>query len=108
MKTSTNTFENDVLSSELPVLVDFFATWCGPCQMLGPVLEEVAKRYEGRAKVLKVDIEEAPELAERYGINAVPTLILFNQGKPVQQIMGMQSARQLAAVLDPVASPVTA
>ena len=108
MKTSTNTFEKDVLSSELPVLVDFFAPWCGPCQMLGPVLEEVAKRYEGRAKVLKVDIEESPELAERFGINAVPTLILFNQGKPVQQVMGMQSARQLASLLDATASPVTA
>lgn len=108
MKTSTNTFEKDVLRSELPVLVDFFATWCGPCQMLGPVLEEVAKRYEGRAKVLKVDIEEAPELAERYGINAVPTLILFNQGKSVQQVRGMQSARQLTALLDEVASAVTA
>ena len=76
--------------------------------MLGPVLEEVAKRYEGRAKVLKVDIEESPELAERFGINAVPTLILFNQGKPVQQVMGMQSARQLASLLDATASPVTA
>jgi thioredoxin 1 len=108
MKTSTNTFEKDVLRSELPVLVDFFATWCGPCQMLGPVLEGAAKRYEGRAKVLKVDIEEAPELAERYGINAVPTLILFNQGKSVQQVRGMQSARQLTALLDEVASAVTA
>jgi thioredoxin 1 len=68
----------------------------------------VAKRYEGRAKVLKVDIEESPELAERFDINAVPTLILFNQGKPVQQVRGMQSARQLTALLDGVASAVTA
>jgi len=61
MKTTTATFDQDALKSELPVLVDFYATWCGPCKMLGPVLEEVAKRYEGRAKVVKVDIDESPD-----------------------------------------------
>ena len=108
MNTNTNSFENDVLRSEMPVLVDFFATWCGPCRMMSPVLDQVAKSYEGRARVLKVDIDEAPELAERYGITAVPTLILFHRGQPVQKAMGMQSTRQLAALLDSVASPVAA
>ncbi len=107
MKTNTNNFEKEVLQSELPVLVDFFATWCGPCKMLGPVLDQVAKSHEGRAKVLKVDIDEDPELAERFGITAVPTLILFHRGQPVQKVMGMQSPRQLSALLDAVASPVS-
>ena len=105
---NTNSFENDVLQSEMPVLVDFFATWCGPCRMLSPVLDQVAGSYAGRAKVLKVDIDEAPELAERYGITAVPTLILFHRGQPVQKATGMQSARQLSALLDSVAAPITA
>ena len=108
MNTNTNSFENDVLRSEMPVLVDFFATWCGPCRMMSPVLDQVAGSYEGRAKVLKVDIDEAPELAERYGITAVPTLILFHRGQPVQKVTGMQSARQLSALLDSVAAPAVA
>ncbi len=107
MKTNTNNFKKDVIQSDLPVLVDFFATWCGPCQMLGPVLDDVAKRYQGRAKIAKVDVDESPELAMEYGINAVPTLILFNQGKPVKKVMGMASPRQLASLLDSV-SPVVA
>jgi thioredoxin 1 len=107
MKINTNSFENDVLQSDLPVLVDFYATWCGPCKMLGPVLDQVAINYEGRAKVLKVDIDEDPELAQRFGITAVPTLILFHRGQPVQKVMGMQSPRQLSSLLDAVASPVS-
>ena len=108
MNTNTNSFENDVLRSEMPVLVDFFATWCGPCRMMSPVLDQVAKSYEGRGKVLKVDSDEAPELAERFGITAVPTLILFHRGQPVQKATGMQSTRQLSALFDSVASPVVA
>lgn len=100
MKTTTETFDQDALKSELPVLVDFYATWCGPCKMLGPVLEEVAKRYEGRAKVVKVDIDESPELAQRFGVSAVPTLVLFKDGKAVQKVMGFQSPKQLSTLLD--------
>jgi thioredoxin 1 len=102
MKTDTNSFDLDVQQSELPVLVDFYATWCGPCQMLSPVLEEIAKKYEGQAKVIKVDIEESPELAGRFGITAVPTLMVFHDGKPVQKALGFQSPRQIAAMLDKV------
>ena len=108
MKTNTNSFDKDVLGAELPVLVDFYATWCGPCQMLAPVLEQVAGAFEGRAKILKVDVDESPELAERFSISAVPTLILFHQGTVVQKLMGMQSPRQLTALLNSVVAPVTA
>jgi len=108
MTTNTQQFEKDVLQSELPVLVDFFATWCGPCRMLAPVLEQVANTYAGRAKILKVDVDESPELATKFGINAVPTLILFHQGKPVKALQGMQSPKQLAAILDSVAAPAAA
>ena len=105
MKTTTETFEQDALKSDLPVLVDFYATWCGPCKMLAPVLDEVAKRYEGRAKVVKVDIDESPELAQRFGVSAVPTLVLFKDGKVVQQVMGFQSPKQLSTLLDGVLAP---
>jgi thioredoxin 1 len=104
MTTNTNTFENDVLKSALPVLVDFFATWCGPCRMLAPVLEQVAKTYEGKAKIMKVDIDESPELANRFGITSVPTLMVFHQGKPVRTAVGMQSPKQLGTLLE-AASP---
>lgn len=93
-------FDGEVLHAEVPVLVDFFATWCGPCRMLGPVLESVAQQFQGRAKVVKVDIDQSPELAEEYGITAVPTLLLFHHGKVVQQAMGFQSPKQLAAMLN--------
>jgi thioredoxin 1 len=105
MKTTTETFDQDALKSELPVLVDFYATWCGPCKMLTPVLDEVAKRYEGRAKVVKVDIDESPDLAQRYGVSAVPTLVLFKDGKAVQKVMGFQSPKQLSTLLDGVLAP---
>jgi thioredoxin 1 len=105
MKTTTETFDQDALKAELPVLVDFYATWCGPCKMLAPVLEEVAKRYEGRAKVVKVDIDESPELAQRFGVSAVPTLVLFKDGKAVQKVMGFQSPKQLSTLLDGVLAP---
>jgi len=102
----TNDFNREVLQSEVPVLVDFFATWCGPCKMLGPVLESVAQQFQGRAKVVKVDIDESPELAEQYGITAVPTLMVFNAGKAGQKTTGFQSQKQLAAMLDRAAVAV--
>ncbi len=95
-----NDFDQEVLKSEMPVLVDFFATWCGPCKMLGPVLESVAQEFQGKAKVVKVDIDESPELAGQYGITAVPTLLVFSGGKVVQKAMGFQSQKQLAALLN--------
>jgi thioredoxin 1 len=92
-------FDREVVNSNVPVLVDFFATWCGPCKMLAPVLESVAQQFQGQAKVVKVDIDESPELAGQYGVTAVPTLLVFSGGKVLQKAMGFQSQKQLAALL---------
>jgi thioredoxin 1 len=101
-----NDFDREVLKSEMPVLVDFFATWCGPCKMLGPVLESVAQEFQGKARIVKVDIDESPELAGQYGITAVPTLLVFSGGKVVQKAMGFQSQKQLATLLNSAAAAV--
>ena len=74
-------FESEVLSSELPVLLDFWASWCAPCMMLAPIMEELAREYEGRAKIGKVNVDEAPALAARFGISSIPTVLLFKDGK---------------------------
>lgn len=100
MTANTENFDQVVLGSEQPVLVDFFATWCGPCKMLTPVLEELAKAYEGRAKIVKVDVDESPELAAKYGVSAVPSLKLFQKGEVQQQAMGFQSRKDLSVMLD--------
>jgi thioredoxin 1 len=88
IKVNDSTFGAEILESALPVLVDFFATWCGPCRMIAPVVEEVAKEYQGRLKVCKVDIDEAPGSASRYTVLSVPTLILFKGGKELDRIVG--------------------
>jgi len=95
-------FKKEVLEAEVPVLADFFAPWCGPCRTLAPALEGVAKSYEGRLKVVKVNVDEAPQLAAGYRIRGVPTLILFKGGKVVDSIVGLPSAGALRAKLDAV------
>lgn len=87
--TDTHSFKDDVLESEVPVLVDFFATWCGPCKMLGPVMEEIAKERSD-IKVVKVDIDKDPDLATQYDVMSVPTVILFKDGKNVHQAVGFR------------------
>lgn len=87
---SSTEFESEVVNSSVPVLVDFFATWCGPCKMLAPTLEEVGVQVEGRAKVVKVDIDASPDLAQRFGIMSVPTLMVFKDGQVANQAVGVQ------------------
>jgi thioredoxin 1 len=97
--TSSN-FSDEVIKSSVPVLVDFWAEWCGPCKMIAPVLDELASEYEGKAKIAKVNVDEAQALATEYGIRAIPTLLVFNQGQVVEQIVGMRSKRDLKGSLD--------
>ena len=96
---TADNFEQEVLKSDIPVLVDFWAVWCGPCQMLAPTIEELAKEYEGRIKVGKVNVDEQPELSRKYGIMSIPTLILFKDGQIADQTMGVQPKENIEAML---------
>ena len=81
-------FEQEVLNSDLPVLVDFWAVWCGPCRMIAPIVEELSTEYEGKLKVGKVDVDNNPNVAASFGIRSIPTLLLFKDGKIVEQLVG--------------------
>ena len=95
-----DSFEEQVLQSQLPVLVDYWAEWCGPCKMIAPVLEDMAKEYSGRLTVAKLDIDANPGITSQFGIRGIPTLILFKDGKPHAQKVGALSKSQLAAFVD--------
>ena len=92
-------FDAEVLQSELPVLVDFWATWCGPCMMLGPTVAEVAAEYAGRVKVGKVNVDNAPELAARYGITSIPALLFFRKGEVARTSVGFVKKADVVAML---------
>jgi thioredoxin 1 len=98
--TSDATFEDDVLKSAEPVLLDFWAEWCGPCKAIGPILDEAANDYKGRVKVAKLNIDENPQVPPKFGIRSIPTLILFKNGKVEAQKVGALSKSQLVAFLD--------
>ena len=98
--TSDGSFENDVLKSDLPVLVDYWAEWCGPCKVIAPVLEEIALEYKGKMKVCKLDIDENSDTPPKYGIRGIPTLMLFKNGAVEATKVGALSKSQLTAFLD--------
>ena len=97
---SDDTFESEVLNSDLPVLVDYWAEWCGPCKVIAPVLEEIASEYDGKMKICKLDIDENEDTPPKYGIRGIPTLMLFKNGAVEATKVGALSKSQLTAFLD--------
>lgn len=103
-----SSFEKEVLQSERPVLVDFWAAWCAPCRMLAPTVEAVAEQYVESAAVVKLNVDDNPSMAQRYGIKGIPTLILFRAGKEVERIVGATSKESISRIIEKYLSLATA
>jgi len=95
-------FQKNVLQAKLPVLVDFWAEWCAPCQAAAPILEELAKEYQGKINFAKVNVDGNSSIAANYGIAAIPTMLVFQNGQPVQQIVGLRQKRELKEIIDAI------
>ncbi|MBX9686214.1 MAG: thioredoxin [Candidatus Obscuribacterales bacterium] len=93
-------FKEEVENSKVPVIVDFYATWCGPCKLLAPNLEKIAAEYGGKVKVVKIDVDQCPDLATRFGVDRYPSMLTFKNGKKVEHLVGYRSFEQLKAVCD--------
>jgi thioredoxin len=105
---SDSSFEKEVLQSERPVLVDFWAEWCAPCRMLAPTVEAVGEQYFESADVVKLNVDDNPAMAQRYGIKGIPTLILFKEGKEVERIVGATSKESISRIIEKYLSLVSA
>ncbi len=97
---SDGNFEQNVLQSDRPVLVDFWAEWCGPCRMIAPTVEAVAEKYESNARVVKINVDDNPSVAQRYGIKGIPTLILFKNGREEERVVGATSKEAISRIID--------
>jgi thioredoxin 1 len=100
LETNDATFERDVLQSDKPVLVDFWAAWCSPCRLLSPTVEAVAEKYASSARVVKVNVDENPSISQRYGIKGIPTLIVFKSGHEEERVVGATSKEAISRMLD--------
>jgi len=98
---SDDTFEKEVLQSSQPVLVDFYADWCGPCRAIAPIVEEIARELSDRLKVVKLDVDQNPQTAMQYGVQSIPTLLIFKNGKEVERLIGYMSKTKLLSKLEP-------